>query len=161
MGDVCEGKTEAVLLLAPRHLIFAGGQVFADEGHGGQVLAGRRQELVQGVAKQVRAGIGNAQQVIWLKRVGDKPLRTAQVALARIFGVIFLRDELPAGHSPVVFCLLLEEAKNVARRVRHHEFAHESAAGGADIVLYVCARSVIQFICRTSDAEESSIRHRC
>jgi hypothetical protein len=36
-----------------------------------------------------------------------------------------------------------------------------SFAGGADIVLYVCARPVIEWVCGRSDGEESSIRHRC
>ena len=85
MGDMREGKTGVVFLVAQRQPVLAAGQIFADKGHGGQVLAGRRQELVQGVAEQVRAGIGDAQQVIGLERVGDKPLRAARRSLPGSF----------------------------------------------------------------------------
>ena len=90
MGDVCQGKTEAVFLPAQRQLILAAWQVFAHEGHGGQVLARRRQKFVQGVAKQIRPGIGDAQQVVRLERVGDEPLRAAEVAFAGILRIVFL-----------------------------------------------------------------------
>ena len=56
MGDVRQRKAERVLLAAEDQLIFRLGLVFTDEGHGGKMLAGRRQELVKCVAKELRPG---------------------------------------------------------------------------------------------------------
>ena len=109
-----------VLVVAKNQPVLGNGKALAHEGHDCEMVSRRPHELVERLAKQVGAGVGNTKQVIGLESVPDEPLRTGHIALGRILLVAVLRQEMAPSHTQVIIGGFFEQSEYARRGVGHH-----------------------------------------